>query len=35
MPVDIVAGKENKFNTRKSSTPAESHIEKNGILIYG
>ena len=35
MPVDIVVGKEKKFNRRKSSTTIESQIEKNGILIYG
>lgn len=35
MPVDIVVGKEKKFNRRKSSTTIESQIEKNGILLYG
>ena len=35
MPVDIVVGKEKKFNRRKSSITIESQIEKNGILIYG
>jgi len=35
MPVDIVVGKEKKFNRRKSSMTIESQIEKNGILIYG
>jgi uncharacterized protein len=35
MPVDIVVGKERKFNRRESSTTIESQIKKNGILIYG
>jgi uncharacterized protein len=35
MPVDILVGKEKKFNRRKSSITIESQIEKNGILIYG
>ena len=35
MPVDILVGKEKKFNRRKASTTIESQIEKNGILIYG
>jgi len=35
MPVDIVVGKEKKFNRRKSSITIESQIEKNGILLYG
>jgi len=35
MPVDIVVGKEKKFNRRKSSITMESKIEKNGILLYG
>jgi len=35
MPVDIVVGKEKKFNRRKSSVTIESQIEKNGILLYG
>ena len=35
MPIDIVVGKEKKFNRRKFSTTIESQIEKNGILIYG
>ncbi len=35
MPVDIIVGKEKKFNRRKSSVTIESQIEKNGILLYG
>jgi len=32
MPVNIVVGKEKKFNRRKSSTTIVSHIEKNPII---
>lgn len=35
MPVDIIVGKEKKFNRRKSSVTIERQIEKNGILLYG
>ncbi len=35
MPVDIIVGKEKKFNRRKSSITIERQIEKNGILLYG
>jgi len=35
MPVDIVVGKEKKFNIRKSYITIENQIEKNGILLYG
>lgn len=35
MPVDIVVGKEKKFNKRKSSITIERQIEKDGILLYG
>lgn len=35
MPVDIMVGKEKKFNRRKSSITIEHQIEQDGILIYG
>jgi predicted nucleotidyltransferase len=35
MPVDIVVGKENKFNKRKSYITIERKIEQDGILLYG
>ena len=35
MPVDIIVGKEKKFNRRKSFITIESQIKKNGILMYG
>ena len=35
VPVDIMVGKENKFNRRKSSITIERQIEQDGILLYG
>ncbi|MCL6087743.1 MAG: nucleotidyltransferase domain-containing protein [Actinobacteria bacterium] len=35
MPADIVVGKENNFNRRKSSNTIERQIEQKGILLYG
>lgn len=35
MPADIVVGKENDFNRRKSSNTIERQIEQKGILLYG
>jgi len=35
MPVDVVVGKENKFNQRKSAPTIERQIAQEGTVLYG
>lgn len=35
MPVDVVVGKERKFNQRKSAPTIERTIAQEGVMLYG
>lgn len=35
MPVDVVVGKESKFNQRKSAPTIERQIAQEGMVLYG